>query len=280
MATSQIPFDEIEFHDDITNPRDELKDIDDLMASIKSVGLQVPVTVLHEENKRAKEDERRDRYFLIVGFRRYAAITRIREQDPNAFRTVEVKKFKGSIAEAQVLNITENIQRSDLTPIEICRGVEILLNLGYKQKEIADKIGKSQTWVSNAMQFKRKATPQLQDAVREGQVSYGFARDIATLPDREQRERVQQIRESVQEKESGSGKNAKAKEVETEVRKEVRQSSGRIIRPSTAEIRYEVQRLSIDKNNDGLDEFDSGILIALEWALGERKTLRRPDEED
>lgn len=280
MATSQIPFDEIEFHDDITNPRDELKDIDDLMASIKSVGLQVPVTVLHEENKRAKEDERRDRYFLIVGFRRYAAITRIREQDPNAFRTVEVKKFKGSIAEAQVLNITENIQRSELTPIEICRGVEILLNLGYKQKEIADKIGKSQTWVSNAMQFKRKATPQLQDAVREGQVSYGFARDIATLPDREQRERVQQIRESVQEKESGSGKNAKAKEVETEVRKEVRQSSGRIIRPSTAEIRYEVQRLSIDKNNDGLDEFDSGILIALEWALGERKTLRRPDEED
>ncbi|MHC4930171.1 MAG: ParB/RepB/Spo0J family partition protein [Planctomycetota bacterium] len=271
MATSQIPFDSIEFSDEITNPRDELKDIDDLMSSIKAVGLQVPLTVLHEVT--SVDGEKKERYCLIVGFRRHEAISRIRKQDPNAFRTVEVKKFKGSAAEAQVLNITENIQRSELTPIEICRGVEILLNLGYKQKEIADKIGKSQTWVSNAMQFKRRATPQLQEAVREGKVSYGFARDIATLPDKEQRQRVKQIQSS------GDGKKDKAKEVETGVRKEVRESSGRIIRPSTAEIRYEVQRLFTDSNGDGLDDFDGGVLAALEWALGEKKTLRRPDGE-
>ena len=280
MATSQIPFDEIEFHEEITNPRDELKDIDDLMSSIKSVGLQVPVTVLHEENRGAKNGERKDRYYLIVGFRRHAAISRIRDQDPNAFRTVEVKKFKGSIAEAQVLNITENIQRSELTPLEVCRGVEILLNLGYKQKEIADKIGKSQTWVSNAMQFKRKATPQLQRAVSKGDISYGFARDIATLPDKEQRKRVKQIQESAPEIAESEDAKEKAKMIETEVRKEVRQSSGRIIRPSTAEIRYEVQRLSIENDKEGVDEFEHGILTALEWALGERKTLRRPDGDE
>lgn len=277
MATSQIPFDNIEFHEEITNPRDELKDIDDLMSSIKAVGLQVPLTVLHEvkNGKGGKEDC----YSLIVGFRRHEAISRIRKQDPNAFKTVEVKKFKGSIIEAQVLNITENIQRSELTPIEVCRGVEILLNLGYKQKEIADKIGKSQTWVSNAMQFKRKATPQLQEAVKDGNVSYGFARDIATLPDKEQRERVRQIQESSSTSEKVDDKKVKAKEMETEVRKEVRESSGRIIRPSTGEIRYEVQRLAIDNNGSGLDEFDHGVLIALEWALGEKKTLRKPDED-
>lgn len=274
MATSQIPFDSIEFSDEITNPRDELKDIDDLMSSIRSVGLQVPLTVLHEVT--TVDNEKKERYCLIVGFRRHEAISRIRSQDPNAFRTVEVKKFKGSAAEAQVLNITENIQRSELTPIEICKGVEILLNLGYKQKEIADKIGKSQTWVSNAMQFKRKATPQLQEAVREGSVSYGFARDIATLPDREQRKRIKQI----QDFDSKSGENkGKAKEVETGVRKEVRESSGRIIRPSTAEIRYEVQQLHVGSDGDGLDDFDHGVRAALEWALGEKKTLRRPDSE-
>jgi ParB/RepB/Spo0J family partition protein len=276
MATSQINFESISFHEDITNPRDELKDIEDLMLSIKSVGLQVPLTVLHETLGSGSDKE--DRYSLIVGFRRHEAITRIRAKDPNAFRTVEVKKFKGSVAEAQVLNITENIQRSELTPIEVCRGVEILLNLGYKQKEIADKIGKSQTWVSNAMQFKRKATPQLQAAVRDGSVSYGFARDIATLTDKEQRERVKQIVGAPVSTKSSEDTKAKAREVETEVRKEVRESSGRIIRPSTAEIRYEVQRLSVEKNGDGIDEFDSGVMIALEWALGEKKTLRRPDE--
>lgn len=274
MATSQIPFDSIEFSDEITNPRDELKDIDDLMSSIRAVGLQVPLTVL--QDVRVVDGEKKERYCLIVGFRRHEAISRIRSQDSNAFRTVEVKKFKGSAAEAQVLNITENIQRSELTPIEICRGVEILLNLGYKQKEIAAKIGKSQTWVSNAMQFKRRATPQLQEAVREGNVSYGFARDIATLPDKEQRDRIKQIQDSGAK--PGDGKS-KAKEVETGVRKEVRESSGRIIRPSTAEIRYEVQRLSSDKGGDDFDDFDHGVLAALEWALGEKKTLRRPDAE-
>jgi len=275
MATSQIDFESIGFHEDITNPRDELKDIDDLMLSIKAVGLQVPLTVLHETH--GSGGDREDQYSLIVGFRRHEAISRIRAKDPDAFRTVEVKKFKGSVAEAQVLNITENIQRSELTPIEVCRGVEILLNLGYKQKEIADKIGKSQTWVSNAMQFKRKATPQLQAAVRDGNVSYGFARDIATLTDREQRERIKQIVGASADTDSDDTK-AKAREVETEVRKDVRESSGRIIRPSTAEIRYEVQRLLVDSNGDGIDEFDHGVMVALEWALGEKKTLRHPDE--
>jgi len=269
MATSQIPFDSIEFSTEITNPRDELKDIDDLMASIKSVGLQVPLTVLESAIMPGHKEKR---YYLIVGFRRHEAISRIRAQDANAFKTVEVKKFKGSAAEAQVLNITENIQRSELTPLEVCKGVDILLNLGYKQKDIADKIGKSQTWVSNAMQFKRRATPQLQDAVKDGDVSYGFARDIATLPDKDQRDRVKQIKDS-----GSTDDGSSAKDVETGVRKEVRESSGRIIRPSTAEIRYEVQKLLIDNNADGLDDFDSGVLAALGWALGENKTLRRPE---
>lgn len=273
MATSQIAFDSIEFSDEITNPREELKDIDDLMASIRAVGLQVPLTVLEAAAVPGSKDKK---YYLVVGFRRHEAISRIRAQDSNAFSTVEVKKFKGSAAEAQVLNITENIQRSELTPIEICTGVEILLNLGYKQKDIASKIGKSQTWVSNAMQFKRRATPQLQDAVKEGNVSYGFARDIATLPDKDQRERVKQMK-SVSSSEAKE--KSKSKDAETEVRKEVRESSGRIIRPSTAEIRYEVQSLTISNGAEKLDDFDSGVMVALKWALGESKTLRRPNDE-
>jgi ParB-like chromosome segregation protein Spo0J len=133
MATTSIPFDEIAFHPDIVNPREELRDIDELEASIRAVGLQVPLTVLHQENKRPQNGEKRNKYFLVVGFRRHEALKRIREGDENAFRSVEVKRFKGSIIEAQVLNLTENIQRCELTPLEIANGVEILFNLGYKQ---------------------------------------------------------------------------------------------------------------------------------------------------
>lgn len=277
MATTSIPFDEIGFHEDIHNPREELKEIHELKSSIKAVGLQVPLTVLHQENKKATNGAKKDLYFLVVGFRRHEAIRQLRDTDPNAFRTVEVKRFKGSIGEAQVLNLTENIQRSELTPVEIANGVEILLNLGYKQKEIAAKIGKSQTWVSNAMQFRRQATPQLKNAVKDGQISYGFGRAIATLPDKEQRERVSQILEPIIEASSdaaSSEEEPKTKDVETKVRKEVRESSGRAIRPATIEIRDEVNRLQQEK--ESLDDFDMGILVALTWTLGECKTLKRP----
>jgi len=277
MATTSIPFSDIGFHNEIHNPREELKEIDELKASIRSVGLQVPLTVLHREDKEGKNGARRDLYFLVVGFRRHEAIRQLREEDPKAFRSVEVKKFKGSIVEAQVLNLTENIQRSELTPVEIANGVEILLNLGYKQKEIAQKIGKSQTWVSNAMQFRRQATPQLKNAVKDGHISYGFGRAIATLPDGEQRDRVSQIMATVPTEltdKSADDVNVNNKDVETQVRKEVRESSGRAIRPATIEVRDEVNRLQQER--DSLDDFDLGILVALTWTLGECKTLKRP----
>lgn len=60
--------------------------------------------------------------------------------------------------------------------------------------------------------------------------------------------------------------------VDLEARKATRES-GRVVRPSTAEIRYEVMRLSHEKNPS---DFEAGLLVALEWTMGERKTLKRP----
>lgn len=279
MATTNIPFGDIEFHGEITNPREELKDIPELISSIRAVGLQVPLTVLHRENKNAVNGEPKDRYYLVVGFRRHEAIRRIREENDGAFKKIEVKKFTGSIAEAQVLNLTENIQRSELSPVEIANGVEILFNLGFKQKEIAEKIGKSQTWVSNAMQFRRQATPQLKQAVKNGTVTYGFGREIATLPDSEQREKVAQIVEGIFAQPSEGTEETPPEEtppVEREVRKTVRESSGRAIRPQTSEVRYEFSVLSSRMTEKGLEDFDLGLMTALSWTLGESKTLKRP----
>jgi hypothetical protein len=55
----------------------------------------------------------------------------------------------------------------------------------------------------------------------------------------------------------------------------IRNMSGRIVRPSTAEVRHEVMRLS---KETGLSEFEHGVKTALEWILGDRKTLRRSDK--
>ena len=55
----------------------------------------------------------------------------------------------------------------------------------------------------------------------------------------------------------------------------VRSTTGRVARPSTMEVRHEVMRLS---KESGLSEFERGVKTALEWMLGDRKTLKRPDK--
>jgi len=45
---------------------------------------------------------------------------------------------------------------------------------------------------------------------------------------------------------------------------------GRITRPTTVEIRHESMRLNRSPN---LSEFDAGVKAALEWVLGDRRTL-------
>jgi hypothetical protein len=56
---------------------------------------------------------------------------------------------------------------------------------------------------------------------------------------------------------------------------QTKRSAGRIVRPSTSEVRHEAMRLSLEP---GLSEFDRGVKTALEWILGDRKTLRRTDK--
>jgi hypothetical protein len=58
-----------------------------------------------------------------------------------------------------------------------------------------------------------------------------------------------------------------------EARQMARESNGRVTRPSTAEVRYEAMRLS---KENGTSEFEKGLMTALEWVLGDRRTLRRP----
>ena len=77
---------------------------------------------------------------------------------------------------------------------------------------------------------------------------------------------------------TGSSSKADRNEVEgaPEITKAAgRSTSGRIVRPSTAEVRHEAMRLS---GETGLSEFERGVRTALEWILGDRKTLRRSDK--
>jgi len=79
--------------------------------------------------------------------------------------------------------IVENVQRTDLNPIEEAQGFQALIDrFGRTQQEIADAVGKSRPHIANMLRL--LALPDdLQEMVRDGRLSSGHARAILTSPD-------------------------------------------------------------------------------------------------
>ncbi len=87
--------------------------------------------------------------------------------------------------EVEVLEIAivENVQRTDLNPIEEAQGFQALMDrFGRTQQDIADSVGKSRPHIANMLRL--LALPDdLQEMVRDGRLSSGHARAILTAPD-------------------------------------------------------------------------------------------------
>jgi ParB/RepB/Spo0J family partition protein len=113
----------------------------ELMQSITQVGLLTPLIVVQNED---------DSTFIVVaGHRRLEALTRLHTNDflvPVIVRGL----FTNPNAVTQIMLI-ENLQREGLTPLDEAKAFKILFDSGLKQGEIATKIGKSQSFVSQRL---------------------------------------------------------------------------------------------------------------------------------
>ncbi len=118
------------------------EEIEKLANSIKEQGIIQPIIIRSVANK---ENE----YYIIAGERRWRAsqIAKIHEI-PSILRD-DVEEDK--IAE---LSLVENIQRSELNPIEEAEGYLSLINkYGYKQEKIAKVVGRSRSHISNMIRL-------------------------------------------------------------------------------------------------------------------------------
>ncbi len=140
-----------------------------LAQSIRAHGLLAPIIVRpltgHTDEFEIITGERRWRAARLAGLANIAAI--IRDAQPG---------------EAIELAILENVQRTDLNPIEEASGFRQLLEEhGYTQEMLAQRIGKSRPAVANALRL--LALPDVVQAfVRDGKLSAGHARTLAALP--------------------------------------------------------------------------------------------------
>jgi ParB family chromosome partitioning protein len=156
------------------NPRNPRKsydaaDLDELAASIREKGVVQPILV---RPVAGTED-----FEIIAGERRWRAAQRAGLHD------VPVVVNDVSDKEALELAIIENVQRTDLNPLEEAAGYQQLIDdFQYSQVQLADMIGKSRPHIANTLRL-LKFSPVVQDYLRAGKLTAGHARAIATLAD-------------------------------------------------------------------------------------------------
>ena len=130
-------------------PRVEIGDLEDLTASIKEKGVLEPLLV--------KPSKLSGRWMIIAGERRWRAA---REAGLREVPCIEMDVDDRAVAEIALI---ENMQRKDLTAWEEADGLVALCErFGYTHEEVARKVGKSRSTVTEAMSI---AT--LPEAVRE-----------------------------------------------------------------------------------------------------------------
>jgi ParB/RepB/Spo0J family partition protein len=113
----------------------------DLMNSIAQVGLLTPLIVQELGDVEGG-------FVVVAGHRRLEALTRLHSDD--WLVPVLVRNDFDDRAVTQVMLI-ENLQREDLSPLDEAKAFKSLLDSGFNQTEIADKIGRSQSFVSQRL---------------------------------------------------------------------------------------------------------------------------------
>lgn len=148
-------------------PRTEFnqKQLDELRDSIVANGILQPIII---EPVEGSERE----FYIIAGERR----TRAAKMAGLSRVPVQLRKFD----EQQKLEIAliENIQRSDLNPIEEATAYYNLIQMGdLSQDEVAKRVGKNRATIANAMRL-LKLPEDIQKALINGQISAGHARAL------------------------------------------------------------------------------------------------------
>jgi ParB family transcriptional regulator, chromosome partitioning protein len=150
-------------------PRTKFDDqtIDELAQSIKETGIVQPIIVTPEE----------DHYMIIVGERRWRAARKA------GLRKVPVL-IRNIPKEKQLeISLIENIHREELNALEIAQAYQRLIDdHGYAQHELADKVGKDRSSVTNYLRL-LKLPQEIQDRLTNGDISMGHARALLALED-------------------------------------------------------------------------------------------------
>ncbi|HHH83032.1 MAG TPA: ParB/RepB/Spo0J family partition protein [Chloroflexi bacterium] len=167
-GVAQVPVEAIR-----PNPRQPRESMDtqaleDLAQSIREHGVLQPLIVLPADAQGS--------YTLIAGERRLraAAMAGLKEVPAIIREATEAQRLE--------LALIENLQRSDLNPLEAAEGYRQLAeDFGLSHEEIATRVGKSRTAVTNTLRL-LKLSAAVRKALMAAKISEGHARALLALP--------------------------------------------------------------------------------------------------
>ena len=141
----------------------------ELADSIRQFGILQPLLV----------QKKKDYYEIIAGERRWRAakLAGIKEIP------IIIKEYTDQ--EIVEISLIENIQRENLNPIEEAAAYKRLLEeFHLKQDEVAERVSKSRTAVTNSMRL-LKLSPRVQQMIVDDMISTGHARALVAIDDEE-----------------------------------------------------------------------------------------------
>ena len=150
--------------------------LEELAESIKQFGLLQPILV----------QDRKTYYEIIAGERRWRAAKKAGLK--------EVPVIIKNLTEEEIgeVSLIENIQREDLNPIEEALAYKKLLTeFNLKQDEVADRVSKSRTAVTNSMRL-LKLCDEVQQMIINDMISTGHARALIGIEDPEEQYAIAQ----------------------------------------------------------------------------------------
>ncbi len=197
--------------------------VSELADSIAQHGLIQPIVVTPLSN---------GRYSIVAGERRWRACRMA------GLMEVPVIIKDASQQELMEIALIENLQREDLNPVEEAFGYRSLIDaFGLTQEEVATRMGKSRSAVTNALRLLNLNEDEL-SALRVGAITAGHARTLITVEDAELRqkmllaaqegasvrdlERMAQLAKKPQKAAKKQEKNKLYSEVELSLRSELR----------------------------------------------------------
>lgn len=291
-----FPFELILARDEDNVRQVSIGNIEDLATSIRTKGLLHPIGISVIENPTSDDlteedleimglEEMPDRVGILrYGFRRFYAIAEIRSEDSSFFEDGVPVTQLGKDADdftGAVQNITENLDREQITPGELAERLSLLAEGGKSATEIAERINRSVTYVSGLLRLKKNLIDEAFEAFFEGALTY----DVARVVSDQGRAAAKEVKEAGGDKDEQQAANAKAqrsalKRAQAALEKVTEGSTKKLgvkaaaqgdgpTKPSKKVLTEKVEELSALKGESRTPEVKA-VLAALEWVLGTR----------